>query len=451
MQLQNVFLLIASYVFYGWWDPRFLILVFASSLVDYLVAQQVYVTETKWKRKGLMAVSLLANLGVLMYFKYFNFFADTFVEAFATLGVTISPTTVNVVLPVGISFYTFQTLSYTIDVYRGMLKPEKNPINFFAFVSFFPQLVAGPIERAKRLLPQFSTPRKFDYHMQIDGLRQILWGMAKKVVIADSLAPSVEYIFSNHGELGGGILLLGCMMFTFQMYGDFSGYNDIALGTAKLFGFSLMINFRSPYLSETWPEIWRRWHISLSTWFRDYVFIPIARRSKRTKFNTLRNYTIVFVLIGFWHGANWNMIGWGILLSFFQIVYVQLTWVRKYIIPPGNWGKWTHHVIGVAVTFTLQSLTLIMFRSDGVWAAFHYFIRLFRAENWTEIPEKVQGHYHLPLILGLVVVDALNQKEEHPLHLRKVPRWLRWVIYMVLGLLVVNYFGTYEAFLYFQF
>ncbi|RKY82511.1 MBOAT family protein, partial [candidate division KSB1 bacterium] len=276
IKLRNFFLLIVSYIFYGWWDYRFLSLIFISSLVDYLVGMNLEKTDLKTKRKILLIISLSVNLGFLGVFKYFNFFADNFTALFTSLGFNVHPRTINVILPVGISFYTFQTLSYTIDIYRKKFKPIKDFIAFFAFVSFFPQLVAGPIERASNLLPQFLEVKKFDFDRARDGMRQILWGLFKKVVIADSCAVTVDYVFKNYTSLSGSALFFGVFFFAFQIYGDFSGYSDIAIGTAKLFGFSLMRNFNAPYLARDIGEFWRRWHISLSTWFRDYVFIPLG-------------------------------------------------------------------------------------------------------------------------------------------------------------------------------
>jgi len=276
LRIQNTLLLVASYIFYGWWDYRFLSLIFFSSIIDYCVGKRLYATEDSYKRKLLLIVSLSTNLGILGFFKYFGFFIESTVELLNSFGIQSNITSLEIILPVGISFYTFQTLSYSIDIYRKKIKPTDDAIAFFAFVSFFPQLVAGPIERAKNLLPQFTHKREFNLNLAKDGIRQMLWGFFKKVLIADNIAPQVEYIFSNYNAVSGIELVLGTFLFAIQIYCDFSGYSDIAIGVARLFGFRLMQNFAFPYFSRDIAEFWRRWHISLSTWFRDYVYIPLG-------------------------------------------------------------------------------------------------------------------------------------------------------------------------------
>jgi D-alanyl-lipoteichoic acid acyltransferase DltB (MBOAT superfamily) len=310
IRIQNILLLTASYIFYGWWDYRFLALIAFSSVLDYIVGLELSKSEGKIKRKLLLMASLTVNLGFLAFFKYFNFFAESFTEAFTLLGQPFSLSRLEIILPVGISFYTFQTLSYTIDVYKKKLSAVRDPVAFLSYVSFFPQLVAGPIERATNLLPQFLKKRVFDYAKSIDGMRQILWGLFKKIVIADNCAVYVNDIFSNHADYNGSTLLLGGVLFAFQIYGDFSGYSDIAIGTSRLFGFDLMKNFAFPYFSRDIAEFWRRWHISLSTWFRDYLYIPLGG-SRGGKLMNLRNVFVIFLVSGFWHGANWTFILWG--------------------------------------------------------------------------------------------------------------------------------------------
>lgn len=303
LKTQNILLVVASFVFYGWWDWRFLGLILISSLTDYVIGLGFSRIRDRRQRKGLLLVSVVTNLGLLFIFKYYNFFVENFVAVFTFLGSAPSIETMQVVLPVGISFYTFQTLSYTIDVYQEKLEPTSDVIAFLAFVSFFPQLVAGPIERATNLLPQFLTSRTFSYSGATDGMRQILWGLFKKVVIADNCAGYVDAIFRNSDAYSGSTLLLGAILFAFQIYGDFSGYSDIAMGTGRLFGFRLMQNFAFPYFSRDIAEFWGRWHISLSTWFRDYVYIPLGG-SRGTTATKIRNIFVVFLLSGFWHGAN---------------------------------------------------------------------------------------------------------------------------------------------------
>ena len=322
LKVQNVFILLASYVFYGWWDYRFLALIALSTLIDFAVAKYMVKYTNRSRQKILLGISLVVNLGFLGFFKYCNFFIESWIDVWARLGVEMHPTTLQIILPVGISFYTFQTLSYTIDVYKGKLKPESNLINFAAYVAFFPQLVAGPIERASNLLPQFSRKRIFNNEQAISGLNLILWGLFKKVVIADSCATYVNAIFENPGQHNSLTLILGAVYFAFQIYGDFSGYSDIAIGTARLFGFELMHNFKLPYFSRDIAEFWRRWHISLSTWFRDYVYIPLGG-SRGSRWQQIRNVFIIFLVSGFWHGANWTFIIWGaihaLLLSLIHI------------------------------------------------------------------------------------------------------------------------------------
>ena len=311
LNLQNSLLLIASYVFYGWWDYRFLSLIALSTIVDYIVGLSIHNADTKANKKYWLILSMLFNLGLLGFFKYYNFFIDSWVDLISSFGYSIENTwTLKVILPVGISFYTFQTMSYSIDIYREKLAPTKNFIAFAAFVSFFPQLVAGPIERASNLLPQILKKRKFDKDLAIKGIEQIVWGMFKKVVIADSIAPIVNDIFNNYDSFSGGTLITGAIFFAVQIYCDFSGYSDIAIGTAKLFGFNLMTNFNFPYFSRSIAEFWRKWHISLSTWFRDYLYIPLGG-SKVGKVKGVRNVFAIFLVSGFWHGANWTFIAWG--------------------------------------------------------------------------------------------------------------------------------------------
>ncbi|EMI15533.1 membrane bound O-acyl transferase MBOAT family protein [Rhodopirellula maiorica SM1] len=307
---QNSLLVLASYLFYGWWDYRFCGLMVLSSLVDYGLGIYVANAKTQSQRKWALTTSVVCNLGLLGFFKYCNFFSDSLVGALGAMGWTVHPLMSEILLPVGISFYTFQTLSYTIDIFRGKLQPTTNLIDYLAFVSFFPQLVAGPIERATNLIPQFSRARTFSNDQAVEGCRTILWGFAKKLIIADHLAVCVDAIYANPGDVSGLSLLIGTVFFAWQIYCDFSAYSDIAIGTAKLFGINLMQNFNYPYLSQSVTEFWRRWHISLSTWFRDYVFIPLGG-SQGTRNETYRNLMITFVLSGLWHGAAWRFIIWG--------------------------------------------------------------------------------------------------------------------------------------------
>ena len=353
LKIQNLLILISSYVFYGWWDYRFLSLIFFSTIVDYTVGLMIPKQNSKKKQKSLLLFSVLFNLGVLGVFKYYNFFVASWIDLFSSVGYEIkSVWTLNIILPVGISFYTFQTMSYTIDVFKRKLEPTKDFISFASFVSFFPQLVAGPIERASNLLPQILKKREFKFEQGFQGLRLILWGMFKKVVISDSLAPMVNNIFGNYEEFGGGTLWLGAIYFAFQIYCDFSGYSDIAIGTSKLFGFELISNFKFPYFSRNIGEFWRRWHISLSSWFRDYVYIPLGG-SKEGKLKSTRNIFIIFLISGFWHGANWTFLVWGIYHAILISIYRLIEPSTR------NFSQWFRSLLGVLITLPLIMLSWI--------------------------------------------------------------------------------------------
>lgn len=311
LRWQNLFVVMASYVFYGWWDWRFLILIAFTTLCSYVSGILLERAEGKRTRqKWISAINIIVNLSILGVFKYYDFFGENFTALLRLFGMEADWVTLNIILPVGISFYTFQALSYTIDVYQHRIKPTHDIIAFFAFISFFPQLVAGPIERATNLLPQMLKKRTFNYAQAVDGCRQILWGFFKKMVIADNCALAVGQILDSYTEQSGFMLLMGGFFFTFQIYGDFSGYSDIAIGTARLFGINLMRNFNYPYFSRDIAEFWRRWHISLTTWFRDYIYIPLGG-SRCSRWKVMRNTLIIFLVSGFWHGANWTFIVWG--------------------------------------------------------------------------------------------------------------------------------------------
>jgi alginate O-acetyltransferase complex protein AlgI len=318
LRIQNLLILVSSYVFYGWWDWRFLFLIAFSSILDYLVGLGLMDQNDPSKRKFLLWTSIIINIGLLGFFKYYNFFIDSFVDSFAFFGRTIEARTLDIILPVGISFYTFQTLSYTIDVYKRKLEPTKDFIGFSSFVSFFPQLVAGPIERASNLLPQILKPRTFQYSSAVDGMRQIIWGLFKKAVIADRAALYVNDVFNTSSDYTGSTYLIGTLFFTFQVYCDFSGYSDIAIGTSKLFGFNLMRNFAYPFFSRDISELWRRWHISLTTWFRDYIYFPLGGNKFGVK-KTILNTFIVFTVSGVWHGANWTFVLFGFLSAVYFV------------------------------------------------------------------------------------------------------------------------------------
>jgi len=378
LKLQNLLILIASYFFYALWDYRFLSLIIISSLTDFIIGLKLSKAEKPLVRKILLIISLTVNLGFLFVFKYCNFFIESFADLVSLLGLQPNYSTLNIILPVGISFYTFQTLSYTIDIYRDKLKPSKSPLNFFTYVTFFPQLVAGPIERASNLLPQIEKERTFSYDMAKDGMRQILWGLFKKVAIADNCALLVNPIFNNYQDCGGGILFLGAILFAFQIYGDFSGYSDIAIGTAKLFGVNLMQNFATPYFSRDIAEFWRRWHISLSTWFRDYLYIPLGG-SRVSKILQLRNIFAIFLVSGFWHGANWTFIFWGGIHAMCYIPQVFSKTNRRFLdwVAKGRYLPNLYELYRILLTFFIVTLAWVFFRAPSINDAFSYLINIF--------------------------------------------------------------------------
>ena len=376
LKLQNALIVVASYVFYGWWDWRFLSLIIFSTVVDYLIGQRLRTEDKQSKRKVLLWTSIIVNLGFLGFFKYYNFFLENFVDAFSLFGMQINANSLNIILPVGISFYTFQTLSYTIDVYRKKLEPTKDFIAFSAFVCFFPQLVAGPIERATNLLPQFYKKRTFEYHKAVDGMRQILWGLFKKVVIADNCAEFANQIFNNSADMNGSTLVLGAIFFTFQIYGDFSGYSDIAIGTSRLFGFDLKQNFATPYFSRDIAEFWRRWHISLSTWFRDYLYIPLGG-SRGGTWMKVRNTFAIFLVSGFWHGANWTFIIWGALNAIYFLPLLLTNNNRKNlgVVAEGKLLPSLRELFAMLTTFRLTVFAWIFFRAENLSHAFRLYWR----------------------------------------------------------------------------
>jgi len=446
---QNLLILVSSYVFYGWWDYRFLSLIVLSTIVDYVIGLNISTQSSKKNQKILLWCSLLFNLGVLGFFKYYNFFIDSWINLFSSIGYDIkSVWTLNIILPVGISFYTFQTMSYTIDIYRKQLKPTKDFISFASFVSFFPQLVAGPIERATNLLPQILNKREFKYDQGVQGLRLILWGMFKKVVIADSLAPMVNDIFGNYQDFGGGTLWLGAIYFSFQIYCDFSGYSDIAIGISKLFGFELMSNFKFPYFSRNIGEFWRKWHISLSTWFRDYLYIPLGG-SKERKWKSLRNIFIIFLVSGFWHGANWTFIIWGLFHALLFIPSFVLKTNRKYvssIIAEKSILPSPKEAVQALTTFILVTIGWVFFRSETIDDTFNYFFKLFLDFDFPG--SKRQGLIYLIVFIAWEIF--LRKNERRVLNFRS--KILRQGAYLILLLLVIIHsFGTKQSFIYFNF
>lgn len=451
LKAQNILILVASYVFYGWWDWRFLSLILFSTIIDYFVGINLKNATNKKARKALLLFSVIANLSFLGFFKYFNFFAQNFAEAFTLLGKPINVNRLNIILPVGISFYTFQTLSYSIDVYKRKLSPTNDFIAFAAFVSFFPQLVAGPIERAVNLLPQFYTKRTFDYTKAVDGLRQILWGFAKKMIIADSCARYVDDIFLNYNNYSGSTLLLGAILFAFQIYGDFSGYSDIAIGTSRLFGFSLMQNFAFPYFSRNIAEFWRRWHISLSTWFRDYVYIPLGG-SRGNNLQRIRNTLIIFIVSGFWHGANWTFIIWGLLNAMYFLPLLLTNKNRKYTDTASkNKLPGLTDLFKIISTFLLSCFAWIFFRASDLEQAFTY-VKNTVNSSLINKPEV----FPVMLIIVIFIFLAIEWKGRQGKYaldnfLVQNNKYLRRSFYIVLALVIIINGGSNNEFIYFQF
>ncbi len=453
---QNLLLLLASYVFYGWWDYRFLALILFSTIIDFWVGRQMHVSSSESKRKQLLWISIFVNLGLLGFFKYFNFFVGSFVDAFSFFGQEIPRHSLDIILPVGISFYTFQTLSYTIDIYRKKLAPTNDFIAFASFVSFFPQLVAGPIERATHLLPQFQYQRKFDEQKAVDGLRQILWGLFKKVVIADSCAEYADLIFGGHDQYSGSTLALGAIFFTFQIYCDFSGYSDIAIGTGRLFGFNLRKNFAFPYFSRDIAEFWRRWHISLSTWFRDYVYIPLGG-SRVSRFKVVRNVFIIFIVSGFWHGADWTFIAWGTLNAFYFLPLILFERNRKNLdtVAQGKWLPNIREILGISITFSLTVFAWIFFRAENMPHALTYIQELFSSSLFSvpSFPRMKNAFITLILISIFLIIEWIGREKEYAIEHTLVGqnRIFRWLFYFILTGMILSFSGKEQHFIYFQF
>lgn len=453
---QNTLILIASYFFYGWWSWKFMGLLMLSTLLDYAYGFGVASSDRR-KSKLFLWLSVINNLGILGIFKYYNFFIGQFSRGLAILGIDMNPVWLNVALPVGISFYTFHGMSYVFDIYRGKQKPVTNFVDYAVFVSFFPLLVAGPIERANHLLPQVQRPRSFNYIQSVEGCRLILWGMFKKVVIADSIATIVNEIFKHYQNESAVSLIVGAIAFSFQIYCDFSGYSDIALGTAKLFGFELLSNFKFPYFSRDVAEFWRRWHISLSSWFRDYLYIPLGG-SKEGKFKAIRNTFIIFLVSGLWHGASTNFIVWGFIHACGFLPLLLLDRNRKHVTDVVAQNR---HIPSLKefwqmlTTFMFVTFAWIFFRAEGMGVAIGYIKRLFlnSIENPSQFvkvdsfKERIELLWIIPLLIG----DWLLRRNERKL---RVPqsRIVRYTFYVLLGFLSYLYLGdSANSFIYFQF
>jgi len=455
-KVQNLLLLVASYCFYACWDWRFLFLLMFSTFLDYYTGIKISNSTTINAKRVWLWISVSVNLGFLGVFKYYNFFADSFTAALSHVGIDVSLGSLQIILPVGISFYTFHGLSYVIDIYKSRIKPELNFVSYAVFVSFFPLLVAGPIERATHLLPQIITKRTFNYSQAVDGLRQILWGLFKKVVIADNCAQFANTIFNNSDAYSGSTLVLGALFFTFQIYGDFSGYSDIALGSARLFGIELLRNFAFPYFSRDIAEFWRRWHISLSSWFRDYVYYPLggSRGSLSLK---IRNTFIIFLLSGFWHGANWTFVVWGALNAFYFLPLLLTNNNRNNIeiVAKGKMFPNYKELFQMLITFSITVFAWIFFRAENIGHAFQivsdiFSITLFSVPDFRGISDSI------PIIILVVFFIAIEWigREEHfaiaTLGLGWKPIYRHSFYYLIL-FLMLWFTGKEEQFIYFQF
>lgn len=459
---QNLFVVIASYVFYGWWDWRFLLLIAFTSFCSYLSGILFEKTEgNRRKQKLISASNIIVNLLILGIFKYYNFFLDNLqILLGGVFPTSLDWPTLNIILPVGISFYTFQALSYTIDVYRKSIRATHDPIEFFAYISFFPQLVAGPIERATNLLPQFQKSRSFDYAKAVDGCRQMLWGFFKKIVVADNCAVIVNKYWDVYYDQSGAQLLLIAILFSFQIYCDFSGYSDIAIGCARLFGFNLKRNFYFPYFSRNISEFWRRWHISLMTWFRDYIYFPLGG-SRCSRLKVIRNTMIVFFVSGLWHGANWTFIAWGMYHACLIALFMLLGMSVKYKNNPAEGRLFPNlkEFCQMLSTFFLAVIGWILFRAESIGQALDYLAHLF-TPSLLNI-SGIGGKQTLLLCLLILFVEWIQRNKQHALQFDKNDKWgwvfkystVRNALYIILSFVCIYFYTSNEKsdFIYFQF
>lgn len=460
LKLQNALLLVASYFFYACWDYRFLFLLIFSTLLDYATGIKMHEAKSTRGKKFWFWLSIGVNLGFLGFFKYYNFFVGSFADMLSLAGLQVNIDTLKIILPVGISFYTFHGLSYVIDIYKDRIRPERNFIEYAVFVSFFPLLVAGPIERATHLLPQIKKARKFDYTKAVDGLRQILWGLFKKIVIADTCAEYANNIFAGAEGFHGSTLILGAIFFAFQIYGDFSGYSDIALGVARLFGIELLRNFAFPYFSRDIAEFWRRWHISLSTWFRDYLYIPLGG-SKGGTLMKVRNTFIIFIVSGFWHGANWTFIIWGALNAVYFLPLLLLNRNRTNLetVAQGKLFPTFRELFSMIVTFTLTVFAWIFFRANDVTHAVKYIGGIF-SESLFQMPNKkpflgAKAHpgVGIAMLLFFIIIEWIGREQQYAIADlgKRWPRAVRWGFYYILIIAIFLFIGKEQQFIYFQF
>ena len=452
LKLQNILLLAASYFFYACWDYRFMFLLIFSTFLDYSTGIQMHRAKSAQLKKFWFWLSISINLGFLGIFKYYNFFVESLSDGLSQIGVERHFSTLQVILPVGISFYTFHGLSYVIDIYKEKIKPEKNFVDYAVFVSFFPLLVAGPIERATHLLPQIQRKREFDRDKAVDGLRQIMWGLFKKMVIADNCAEYVNMVFSNPDAVSGSTHIMGVVFFAFQVYGDFSGYSDIAIGTARLFGIDLLRNFAFPYFSRDMSEFWRRWHISLSSWFKDYVYVPLGGSSGGT-WMTVRNTMIIFFVSGFWHGSNWTYILWGVLNGLFILpgIIFKTTKYHPDIVAKGRLFATPKEILHMLSSFGLLTFSFIIFRSANMKAAYQYLMKILSFSTFTK-PEGIKNEI-VWLVVAFIIIEWLGREDQYAIEKMgfawKKP--VRIAFYYFILLIIFMFAGAGKEFIYFQF
>lgn len=453
---QNIVLLVASYFFYGWWDWRLLFLIVFISTFNYFSGIGISKQKKEHQRKFLLILSLFINLGILGFFKYYNFFIENLSGIFSIFGNPLNISTLNILLPIGISFYTFQNISYIIDVYREEISPEKNILIFFNLVAFFPKLVTGPIEKSSNILPQLNKKRVFDYNLSVDGLRQILWGIFKKIVIADNCAFFVNEIFNNTSYYPGSTLLLGVFLFSFQIYADFSGYSDIAIGSAKLFGINLMQNFNYPYFAESVADFWRRWHISFSNWLRDYLFIPLQFKYRDLGiWGNILSIMITFILCGLWHGANWTFIVWGFLHGTYMS-FSLLTQKRRrlFIYNIINWN-FINSFLKILTTFILISFAWIFFKVENLTQGWLVIKRIFSASLFSipQVTPMSDLAITIFFIFFLVGFEWFQRDNEYALQFtgNNKSRIVRWGTYYFILLLIFSFGGNPGQFIYIQF
>ena len=457
LKWQNAFVVVASYVFYGWWDWRFLLLIAFTSLCSWWCGLRIQkgreqASSKDRKSKAWLILNVVINLLILAVFKYYDFFVNEFCHLF---HISSEGLLIKVILPVGISFYTFQALSYTIDVYRGKMEPTRDIVAFFAFIGFFPQLVAGPIERASNLLPQFLQKREFSYEQAADGMRQILWGLFKKIVVADTCAIYVNQVFSTYSTQTGSALVIAAVLFTFQIYGDFSGYSDIAIGTAKLFGIRLMRNFNNPYFSRDIAEFWRRWHISLTTWFRDYVYIPMGGSRVGTA-KIIRNTFVIFLLSGLWHGANWTFIVWGAYhaLLFLPLILLRKNRVHTNQVAEGRLLPTWKEALQMFVTFAFAVVGWVIFRSETITQSWEYLRGMAQWDSFQACYlffTQKEVCMTAWLCILMLIVEWLQRDKQHGLEMN-IPQWyIRYPIYLALMAAIIYFYGDAVTFIYFQF